>query len=76
MMEVAAERLRSADPEAVRVLTKILSNIRDTPAEPKFRRLRRENAKVQALLNVPGALDLLRSCGFQDETCGDAAFLV
>ena len=76
MMEVAAERLRSADPEAVRVLTKILSNIRDTPAEPKFRRLRRENAKVQALLNVPGALDLLRSCGFQDETSGDAAFLV
>ena len=49
---------------AVRLLARVLSNVQSAPAEAKFRRLRTTNAKIAAVLAVPGAKPLLMAAGF------------
>ena len=45
-------------------LGKILSNIVSSPAEPKYRKLRTTNAKIEQLLSALGAKQLLLGSGF------------
>lgn len=50
------------------VLLRVLGNIAVNPGEPKFRRLRMSNAKVQAaVVDTSGGLELLRGVGFDLE---------
>jgi len=68
-MEAALAKLvASAGPkadEALSLAMKILQNILDNPAEPKFRRLNPNSAKLRsALLAFDGALDFLTAAGF------------
>lgn len=54
--------------EALALLSKILRNVEEQPAEAKFRRLNPESAKLKgALLCHPGAVEALILAGF---TCG------
>ena len=54
-MDAAAATLRfSGDAKALRMLTTIVTNINSQPEEQKFRKLRVSNAKIAALLAVPG----------------------
>jgi hypothetical protein len=53
-------------------LSKILSNIVNSPAEPKYRKLRTTNEKIKQLLSAPGARQLLVGSGFAE----DGEFLV
>ena len=47
---------------------KIVSNILANQSEPKFRRLKRSNAKVTScIVAVAGGLDLLSSLGFEQQ---------
>jgi len=55
------------------LLSKVLSNIVQSPAEPKYRRLRTTNAKIGNMLAVSGSRALLVGCGFVEE--GDALVL-
>jgi len=48
-------------------LAKIMSNIVNSPAEPKYRRLRTSNERIKALLAARGARQLLVGSGFVDE---------
>lgn len=48
-------------------LSKILSNIVTSPAEPKYRRLRTTNEKIKLLLSASGARQLLVGSGFVEE---------
>lgn len=51
---------------ALETAAKIVNNILQNPADPKFRRLRSNNALVsKKLLRVPGGQDLLLSLGFR-----------
>jgi len=58
---------------AASTLTKILSNIAQSPEADKFRRLRMGNAKISALLATRGVRAILTGVGFVQE--GDALFL-
>eukprot|EP00406_Dinophysis_acuminata_P065760 CAMPEP_0179276128 /NCGR_PEP_ID=MMETSP0797-20121207/34416_1 /TAXON_ID=47934 /ORGANISM="Dinophysis acuminata, Strain DAEP01" /LENGTH=147 /DNA_ID=CAMNT_0020984671 /DNA_START=49 /DNA_END=488 /DNA_ORIENTATION=+ len=50
------------------VLLKLLGNVADSPGEPKFRRVRKGNAAIQAkVLDCPGGAAVLLAAGFQDE---------
>ena len=53
-------------------LVKVISNIINSPAEPKYRKLRTTNDKIKALLSAPGARQLLVGSGFAE----DGDFLV
>jgi len=48
-------------------LGKILSNIVNTPAEPKYRKLRTTNEKIKQLLSASGARPLLIGSGFIED---------
>lgn len=48
-------------------LSKILSNIVNSPAEPKYRKLRTTNEKIKRLLSASGARQLLVGSGFVEE---------
>lgn len=48
-------------------LGKILANITNAPAEPKYRKLRTTNDKIKALLSASGARSLLLGSGFVEE---------
>lgn len=55
-----------AGPAAAEVLGKLLANIAAAPAEPKFRRLRLTNPRIQsAVVDVSGGVELLLACGFE-----------
>jgi len=54
------------------MLCKVVENIVKAPAEPKYRKLRTTNEKINALLLAPGACQLLLGCGFVE----DGEFLV
>ena len=57
-MDAAAATLRSSgDAKALRMLTTIVTNISSQPEEQKFRELRVSNAKIAALLAVPGEVE-------------------
>lgn len=54
-------------------LLKLLKNIVEHPAEAKFRHLKMQNAALKAkVFDLPGALDFLRSVGFQEVENGEA----
>lgn len=51
---------------ACQVLIRLLSNIIQSPEDPKYRRLRLTNSKVKAaVVDADGALELLLACGFE-----------
>lgn len=53
---------------SLQTLQKMLFNVLGDPTEQKFRRVRTSNPAVQSkLVNVPGALDVLRSFGFKQD---------
>lgn len=53
-------------PEHVRLLERLLGNIDDSPDEPKFRRLKLENARIAALLEgAEGVRATLENMGWQ-----------
>lgn len=53
--------------EAHTLLTRLLTNVIDAPTEPKYRRLKKSNAKINALLAVSGVKALLTGVGFIEE---------
>lgn len=66
-MAVATAQLASepAGAAAAAVLGRLLGNILDSPNDPKFRRVRLSNARIQsAVVDVGGGLELLLACGF------------
>lgn len=67
-VSVAVSQLAS-DPSgiaAAEVLARLLSNVVAAPAEPKFRRVRLSNPRVQsAVVDVSGGVELLLACGFE-----------
>jgi len=69
---LADARLGEYD-SAYGLLSKILGNIVQNPDEPKYKRLRTSNAKINALLQTRGVRALLIGCGFVEE--GDALVL-
>jgi len=76
-MEAALAKLvAAAGPkadEALSLAMKILQNILDNPAEPKFRRLNPNSAKLRSgLLAFDGAADFLTAAGFVQS--GDGTF--
>ncbi|KAL3148606.1 hypothetical protein ABBQ38_014034 [Trebouxia sp. C0009 RCD-2024] len=51
---------------AAEILSKVLRNIVEHPTEPKYRKLKLNNKKVeQAVVNVDGGLELLQASGFE-----------
>lgn len=51
---------------AAEVLARLLGNVAAAPGEPKFRRLRLSNPRIQAeVLEAQGGLELLTVCGFE-----------
>ena len=48
-------------------LSKILTNIVNSPEDPKYRKLRTSNEKIKMLLSPPGAKQLLIGSGFVEE---------
>ena len=59
---------------SLQMLRKLVGNVRDAPAEAKFRRVRLTNAKISAALG--GRVDsfaLLAACGFQLDASGEHA---
>ena len=69
---VAACGLLEAQPAearatATKTLKKLVENLVAAPDNPKFRRVRVSNAKIQqAVLGVPGGEEFLRALGFKD----------
>jgi hypothetical protein len=51
----------------LRTMQKILTNILNNPAEPKFQKLRLSNENVKHVLSVPEARFLLEMCGFLEQ---------
>jgi hypothetical protein len=70
----AACELLEAQPDdaratAIRTLKKLVENLAAAPENPKFRRVRVSNAKIQqAVLSVPGGESFLRALGFEDSS--------
>lgn len=67
-VSVAVGQLASepAGAAAAEVLAKLLGNIVAAPADPKFRRVRLTNPRIQsAVVDVGGGLELLLACGFE-----------
>lgn len=61
----------------VNTLGKFIGNVRKDPAEPKYRKIRLSNEMVRnRVASVPGAVDLLRAVGFEDETIDGEPHLV
>ncbi len=66
----AVSRLNEANPApvtktAIELLLKIMVAIQKNPAEPKFRKLRKDNKKISSqVLSARGALGLLSAVGF------------
>lgn len=53
---------------AIGLMLKLLRNIVNDPTNPKFRRLKRSNAKLQEVVfSVPGCAELLMASGFEPE---------
>lgn len=48
-------------------LLKIVDNIQAHPGEPKYRILRKENARIAATVSAPGVVDVLRAAGFDED---------
>jgi len=77
--DVALARLcdsagRQAD-EALALLAKLLENIAEHPAEPKYKRLKPDNPKLkEGLLRFAGAADFLRLAGFVAAQDGSLEF--
>ncbi|CAK0834840.1 unnamed protein product [Prorocentrum cordatum] len=63
----------SASPDARRsfeVLARLVRNVLEQPAEPKFWEVAKANSSVQsAVVDVPSCARLLRRCGFADDGC-------
>ena len=56
---------KDAGADSVALMARVLRNVVSEPTNVKFRRLRLSNAKVQAaVMDVPGALELLQAAGF------------
>eukprot|EP00884_Botryococcus_braunii_P021421 jgi/Botrbrau1/7963/Bobra.9_2s0116.4 len=53
-----------AEEAPLQLLCRLLQNVLMQPSEPKYRRLRLANPKIQALADLPGGLELLQACGF------------
>jgi hypothetical protein len=64
------------DLDSLEVLGKVLYNAAVSPNEDKYRRLRLSNAKVAAaVVEVPGALDLMLALGWVKDEQEDALML-
>jgi len=63
---VAAEQPATRRREGLDTVRKLLSNVRDSPAQEKFRRVNKQNPAIQSRL-FPECFDLLRAAGFQDD---------
>ena len=55
------------------LLRKLVGNVRDAPAEPKFRRVRLSNLKIAAARGCLEPLALLAACGFTLDATGEHA---
>ena len=55
------------------ILAKILANVLKKPNSMKVRTIRKGNEKIaKCIVNVPGAVEVLRAAGFRDTKDGDA----
>ena len=75
-LATACRKLEAQPPQvkqtAIKTLKKLVENLIDAPDNPKFRRVRVSNAKIQAaVLGVPGGDDFLRALGFADSAASD-----
>ena len=58
----------------LQLLRKLIGNVRDSPAEPKFRKIRLSNAKIASALGGRAeAIALLCACGFTLDATGEFA---
>lgn len=67
-----SKRYKKEEPEKLLVCLKTLrvyiGNARDHPTEPKYHRIRKENAAfIARVLPCEGSLQLLEACGFKDQ---------
>lgn len=53
--------------KATGLLLKILGNVVNNPAEPKFRSIKASNSSLQAASELPGVLALLLASGFEEQ---------
>ena len=68
-MDAALATIRASPSagDALTMASKLLTNILSNSEEPKYRRIRTTNAKLQAaLFSVPGGRELMLACGFTD----------
>jgi PUB domain len=63
-LQHAAALFLSAGVEesSVRLLARLLQNVLLHPSDPKYRRLRLANPKIQGVVDLPGATELLQAC--------------
>lgn len=63
---LAVLRCEPRSGAAIALLSKVLTNILNSPTEKKFRRLRLENKRVmEDLVNVKGGVEFLQACEFE-----------
>ena len=78
-MDAAIAQLRAAGEPGAAALAmaqKLVSNIIAKQDEPKFRRVKTSNPKLQAaLFSVPGGRELMHACGFAEEAGGEELVL-
>lgn len=66
--QIEVDVLPSQRGEVYQMLCKVLANIAEKPAEPKYRTLKKENKKVaDTLLRHPAAVSVLMAAGFEDQ---------
>ena len=78
-MDAAIAQLRAAGEPGAAALAmaqKLIGNVLAKQDDPKFRRVKTSNPKLQAaLFSIPGGRELMRAAGFEDEAGGDELVL-
>ena len=65
MADAYSERLlldaKAWPPESLQLFRKVLQNVLDSPHDPKFRKLKLSNARINGLLSESGAQEAFRA---------------
>jgi len=68
MADAYSERLlldaKAWPPESLQLFRKVLQNVLDSPHDPKFRKLKLSNARINGLLSESGAQEAFRALGW------------
>ena len=61
---------------ALEMAQKLIGNVIAKQDEPKYRKIKTSNAKLQAaLFSVPGGRELMLACGFEEDSGGEELIL-